>query len=112
MITLVWITAVTVSNTCWLFDVKDISLSIPTVVTLFESGFAISNEVWSVLLKECKHRGATWPTVEPNEQRVSSTGFLCALNEEIMDMLIGVWEIDVSRIHAPVILSNITIWGW
>jgi len=109
MVALVFLTTITVANTCWLFDIKDISLFIPTVLTLFEGVFAVSNEVWTVLLKECKHRGATWTTVEPNDQWVSSTGFLLTLNEEIMNVLFGVWKVDVSRIHAPIFHREIRI---
>lgn len=108
-VALIWITAVAISDTSWLFDVKDICFSIPTVVALFEGGFAISDEIWTILLKERKHRRATWTTIKPNDQRVSGTGFLLTLNEQIVDVLIARGKVDITRVHAPILLGEVWV---
>jgi len=62
-----------VTNSCWLFDVKNIGFKIPWVIILNHWGVmcrAIFNQPWTMLLDKCKHRRASWTSIKPNNERI------------------------------------------
>ena len=83
------------TDTGWLLDVEDVSLEVPRELARVELRAARLDPERAVLLHEAEHRGATWTTIEPDEER-SVVGVVLGLEEQIMDFLRGVGDIKIA----------------
>ena len=98
---MVVVIAVRVANTSWLLNVQNRGLSVPGVLVHSQVSCVVILLVRTILLHKCQHGRTTWSAIEPNNQRICC-GILLTLNQEVMDLLRGVFDWHVARVNSEV----------